>query len=206
MLRRLVLTLGILAASAFGGAAGQAEDIPIGGLLETSGFLASLGKPGLEGALLAVDQVNAAGGIKGRKVKFININTESDNTKAVSATKRLVEQYKVVGIIGAMNSGSSYAIISTVQRIGMPVIANGGSRGIVLPPEKKQGMFLAPLTDVLVQSVMMKDMRNKGISKSPCSTRIQASAPAAASSSRTMRQNTASRSSCSRPTATATRT
>ena len=165
MLRKLALTLGILAASAFGAAAVQAEDIPIGGLLETSGFLASLGKPGLEGALLAVDQVNAAGGIKGKKVKFININTESDNTKAVSATKRLVEQYKVVGIIGAMNSGSSYAIISTVQRIGIPVIANGGSRGIVLPPDKKQDMFLAPLTDVLVQSVMMKDMNKKGISK-----------------------------------------
>jgi branched-chain amino acid transport system substrate-binding protein len=139
--------------------------VKIGGLLETSGFLASLGKPGLDGAQLAVDEANAQGGIKGQKIEFINVNTESDTNKAVSATKRLTEQDDVVGIVGAMNSGSSFSIIDTVQRAKVPVIANGGSRGIVLPADKKPWMFLAPLTDVLVQSVMMKDMQNKGIKK-----------------------------------------
>lgn len=146
---------------------GRAAEGPIriGGLLETSGPVASLGKPGLEGAELAVEQANATGGINGRKIEFINLNTESDNTKSVSATKRLIEQYDVVGIVGAMNSGSSYSIISIIKRAGVPVIANGGSRGIVLPPEQKREIFLAPLTDVLVQGVMMKHMRSQGITK-----------------------------------------
>ena len=165
MLRKLTLAIGLTAAAVLGSGAAQAEKINLGGLLETSGFLASLGKPGLEGAKLAVDQVNKAGGINGKMINFTNINTESNNTLAVAATKRLIEQYKVVGIIGAMNSGSSYAIIATVQRARLPVIANGGSRGIVLPTERKRWMFLAPLTDVLVQSVMMKDMRKRGITK-----------------------------------------
>ncbi len=156
----------LLAALALGLAlpAHAQSTVKIGGLLETSGFLASLGKPGLEGAQLAVDEANASGGINGAKIDFNNINTESDTNKAVSAAKRLIED-KVLGIIGAMNSGSSYSIIDTIQNAKMPMIANGGSRGIVLPPEKKKWIFLAPLTDVLVQSVMMKDMQKKGIKK-----------------------------------------
>ncbi len=145
--------------------AAHAQDIRIGGLLETSGFIASLGGPGLEGATLAVEQVNAAGGINGRKVQFINVNTESDNTKTVSGAKRLIEQDKVVAIIGPMSSGSAFAVTDTVERAKVPMIANGASRGIVLPPEQKRFSFLAPLTDVVVLGVMLKDMQAKGFTK-----------------------------------------
>jgi branched-chain amino acid transport system substrate-binding protein len=141
------------------------EAVKIGGLLETSGFIASLGQPGLEGAMLAVEQINAKAGIGGKKLELININTESDNTKTVSAVKRLTEQDKVVAIVGPMNSGSSFASIDTVQRSDTPMISNGGSRGIVLPAAEKKWIFLAPLTDVLVQSVMLADMKKKGVKK-----------------------------------------
>lgn len=139
------------------------ETIKIGGLLETSGPLASLGQPGLDGAMLAVEQINAKGGIAGRKLELVNLNTEGDNTKSVTAAKRLLEQNDVVGLVGPMNSGSSYAIIDTVQRASTAMISNGGSRGIVLPPQDKKWIFLSPLTDVLVQGVMMADMKQRGV-------------------------------------------
>ncbi len=142
-----------------------AEPLKIGGLLETSGPVASLGQPGLEGALLAVDQINAAGGINGHPLALENINTESDNTKAVTATKRLIGAGDIAAIVGPMNSGSSFAILDIIQRAQMPMISNGGSRNIVLPAEEKKWVFLAPLTDVLVQSVMMEDMKKRGITK-----------------------------------------
>jgi branched-chain amino acid transport system substrate-binding protein len=163
MKNRFFATLALLAASAT--TASSQEAIKIGGLLETSGFIASLGQPGLEGAMLAVEQINAKGGIAGRKLELININTESDNTKTVTAVKRLTEQDKVVAIVGPMNSGSSFASIDTVQRSETPMISNGGSRGIVQPAIEKKWIFLAPLTDVLVQSVMLSDMKKKGIKK-----------------------------------------
>ncbi|KWT88209.1 MULTISPECIES: ABC transporter substrate-binding protein [unclassified Variovorax] len=146
-------------------AGAHAQDIKIGGLLETSGFVASLGQPGLDGAMLAVEQVNAAGGINGRKVQFVNVNSESDNTKTVSGAKRLIEQEKVVAIVGPMSSGSSFAVVDTIEKAKVPMIANGASRGIVLPPEQKKFSFLAPLTDVVVQTAMLKDMQAKGIKK-----------------------------------------
>ncbi|MFH1345536.1 MAG: ABC transporter substrate-binding protein [Pseudomonadota bacterium] len=144
-------------------AAHAQETIKIGGLLETSGPIASLGQPGLDGAMLAVEQINAKGGIGGKKLELVNLNTEGDNTKAVTAAKRLLEQNDVVALVGPMNSGSSYAIIDTVQKASTAMISNGGSRGIVLPPQDKKWIFLSPLTDVLVQSVMMADMKRRGV-------------------------------------------
>jgi branched-chain amino acid transport system substrate-binding protein len=157
---RILATLAVVAPGL-----AAAQEIKLGGLLETSGFIASLGQPGLDGAQLAVDQVNAAGGINGRKVTLVNVNSESDNTKTVSGAKRLLEQDKVVAIIGPMSSGSAFAVADTVERARIPMIANGASRGIVQPPETRKFMFLAPLTDVVVQSVMFKDMQAKGIKR-----------------------------------------
>src|SRR5713101_6691266 len=57
------------------------------------------------------------------------------------------------------------AIIDTVQRARVPLMANGASRGIVLPPDQKRGVFLAPLTDVLVQGRMLDHMKKRGITK-----------------------------------------
>ena len=160
---KLLIGAALMVASAV--ASVQAQDIRIGGLLETSGFIASLGGPGVEGATLAVEQVNAAGSINGRKVQFVNVNSESDNTKTVSGAKRLIEQEKVAAIIGPMSSGSAFAVTDTIERAKVPMIANGATRGIVLPPEQKRFSFLAPLTDVVVQSVMLKDMQARGIKR-----------------------------------------
>ncbi len=142
-----------------------AEPIRLGALLETSGFIASLGNPGLEGARLAVEQLNAAGGINGQPIELVNVNTESDETRAVTAAKRLIEQERVLAIVGPMSSGSNFAIIDTLQRAKVPIIANGASRGIVLPPDQKRWIFLAPLTDVLVQGKMLEHMKRRGISR-----------------------------------------
>src|SRR5271170_6488244 len=109
--RRNLLAV-LIAVGATYGAMAQ-EPIRIGGMLETSGVVAALGNQGLEGAQLAIDQINANGGINGRKLEFINVNTESDETKAVTVARRLLDRDKVVGIVGAMNSGSNLAIIDT---------------------------------------------------------------------------------------------
>ncbi len=162
--RRLAVVVG-LALLVVADAVPAAEPIKLGALLETSGFIASLGNPGLEGARLAIEQLNAASGINGRTVEVVNLNTESDETKAVTAAKRLIEQENVVAIVGPMSSGSNFAVIDTVQRARVPLMANGASRAIVLPPDQKRWIFLAPLTDVLVQGRMLEHMKKRGITR-----------------------------------------
>lgn len=159
--------IGILSAVAFVFSAGaHAQDtIKIGSLFETSGFLAFLGNQGLEGANLAVEQLNAAGGVNGKKIELINFNTESDETKSVIGAKKLIEIEKVVALIGAMNSGSTFSIIDIVQRAKLPIVSCGASRAVSTPVEKKKWIFQAPLTDVLVIGVLIDHMKKKGISK-----------------------------------------
>ncbi|KEA64449.1 Leucine-, isoleucine-, valine-, threonine-, and alanine-binding protein [Marinobacterium lacunae] len=160
-----VVTVSALMASCLLAAAAQAEDIKIGALLETSGPLASLGQPTLEGAQLAVDEVNAAGGINGDKVVLVNINSESDNTRTVMGLRRLLSQEKVIALIGPSSSGSNYSIVDAVEHAKVPMIANGASIGIVAPLDKRRYTFMAPLTDVAVQSVMLAEMQKQGIKR-----------------------------------------
>jgi branched-chain amino acid transport system substrate-binding protein len=165
MLRKLLLATAALAIGG-GSVPTQAQDtIKIGALFETSGFLAMLGNQGLEGATLAVEQINAAGGVLGKKIELINVNTESDETKAVISAKRLIEREKVVALVGAMNSGSTFAIIDTIQQAKIPTVSNGASRAIVTPAEQKRWVFLAPLTDALVIGVIIDHMKKNRISK-----------------------------------------
>jgi branched-chain amino acid transport system substrate-binding protein len=158
-------TAAAVLALAFAGPAAAQQTIKIGGMLETSGFLAALGNQGLEGAQLAVDQINAKGGIRGRKLEFINVNTESDETKSVTAARRLIERDKVVGIVGAMNSGSNLAIIDTIQRGKMPMVSNGAARAIVSPAAEKPWIFQAPLNDILAINVILQHMKAAGIAR-----------------------------------------
>src|SRR5262249_58728984 len=117
--------------------------------------------------MLAAEQINAKGGVAGKKLELININTESDNTKTVSAVKRLTEQDKVVAIVGPMNSGSSFASIDTVQRSDTPMISNGGSRGLVMPPTQKKRSFFPPPPHLLRQSLILSAMQQKGTTNTP---------------------------------------
>jgi branched-chain amino acid transport system substrate-binding protein len=165
MIRKVILAGMALAATVSSLAAYAQDTIKIGGLFETSGFLAMLGNQGYEGANLAIDHINASGGLLGKKVEFININTESDETKAVISAKRLIEREKVVALVGAMNSGSTFAAIDTIQRAKIPTVSNGASRAIVTPPEQKRWIFLAPLTDALVIEVIIDHMKKNGISR-----------------------------------------
>ena len=162
MLTRRTLAAAVLTVAA-PWPAEAAGPLVLGGMVETSGFLATLGNQGLEGMQLAVEQLNAAG--KGPQVKLVNINSESDESKAVTVARRLIEREGVSAIIGAMNSGSNMAILDLVQKDGVPLVANGASRAIVTPAAERKWAFLVPLNDLLATRTALAYMKAHGISK-----------------------------------------
>jgi branched-chain amino acid transport system substrate-binding protein len=94
---------------------GQAEAIRIGHLTPRTGFLGPLGEYAVMGVNLAVDEINASGGVMGRKIDLIaedSVNPQTASTKA----QRLVERDKVVAIIGEISSASGLAIAQVAQR------------------------------------------------------------------------------------------
>jgi len=80
------------------GAVFAAPPVKIGALFSVSGPASFLGEPERNTAVMMVDEINKAGGIKGRKLELIVYDTQGDATKAVQAANKLIKDDKVVAI------------------------------------------------------------------------------------------------------------
>lgn len=96
------------------------EPIRIGFLPALTGPSSSTGIAINRGTRLAVDQINKAGGVSGRKLELIVRDTQSDPTKAVDAAAELTRQQHVDVIWGPLNSGEALAATPLIARIGVP--------------------------------------------------------------------------------------
>lgn len=105
----------ILSASTSVFAASKAKTIKIGGVAPLSGAVAVYGVECKKGIELAVEEINAAGGINGQKIEFICEDDEGDPAKSVSAYKKLVTKDRTKLIIGSLTSGCTIAITSQAQ-------------------------------------------------------------------------------------------
>jgi branched-chain amino acid transport system substrate-binding protein len=100
----------------------QSEPIKIGWLAAMTGPSSAPTIGFNRGVIFAVDAINAAGGVKGRKIEVITRDTQGDPTKAVNATQELISQAKVHGIWGPVNSGEALATTPIMARAKMPNI------------------------------------------------------------------------------------
>jgi branched-chain amino acid transport system substrate-binding protein len=126
-------------ASTLPGRAFAAEPIKLGILAPVTDFT---GVDVLRAVELAVEQVNAAGGIMGRKVELSIGDEESTPEKAIQAFQNLALRNKVVAIIGGFRSGSVLALQPYVSRFKVPFLITGGaSPDIMKPVAEKYDQF-----------------------------------------------------------------
>src|SRR5262249_13319436 len=103
--------------------AGAQESIKIGFAGALSGPAAFVGVEIKRGAEIAIDEINANGGIKGRKLVVTSRDDEHNPVKTVAQYRELVEREKVVAIVGATNSASMLAVAPIVNdTLKVPVI------------------------------------------------------------------------------------
>jgi len=93
-----------------------ADPIKVGLLEDVSGDLALFGKPKLNGSLLAVEEINKAGGIMGRQIELIHLDPQGDNARYQEFARRLVSKDKVDVLIGGITSASREAIRPIMDR------------------------------------------------------------------------------------------
>ena len=105
--------------------AGAESTIRIGWLSSLTDALSSAAIAENQGVQFAVDEINAAGGINGRKLELITRDTGGEPTKAVNFAKQLAFADKVDVIIGPVNSGESLATVPIVARAGIPNLIIG---------------------------------------------------------------------------------
>lgn len=104
------LAAGILAGCSAGDKNASKEDeFKVGVNLELSGAVASYGQSLESGIDLAIKEINADGGIDGKKIVPVKVDNKSDLTEATNGALKLIDQDKVSAIIGAATSGDTVA-------------------------------------------------------------------------------------------------
>jgi branched-chain amino acid transport system substrate-binding protein len=117
---RLALAGGAIALASIGPApAADNSPIRIGWLSSLTGALSSAAIAENQGVGFAIEEINGAGGIDGRKLELLTRDTAGDPTKAVNFAQQLLFSDKVAAIIGPVNSGESLATVPIVARAGI---------------------------------------------------------------------------------------
>lgn len=120
----LKLALALVAVLALAGCAKtESSTIKIGGIYPLSGGVAVYGVEARNGVQMAVEEINAAGGINGKQIELIAEDDEGNPEKTVNAYKKLTTKDGVRFIVGSLTSGCTQAITSLAQAQKVIVVA-----------------------------------------------------------------------------------
>lgn len=139
------------------------EPYTVGAVLALTGPAASLGQPERDTAQLIEEQINRAGGINGHPLKLVIYDTAGEESKCVLAVKRLIEQDKVIAIIGPSRTGESLALIDTIERAKLPLVSCAAGIQIVQPV--RPWIFKTPQSDVLAVMKIIDYLKPKKITR-----------------------------------------
>jgi len=111
-------------------ASAQAKPIKIGQIIPITGEAAESGKYHKQGAEIAVDKINAAGGINGRKIQIVLEDDQTTNPGGVAALQKLLEDKEIPVILGSIRSTQVQAMLPTINEAKIPVAIGGTNYGL----------------------------------------------------------------------------
>jgi len=106
-----------------GGASAEAATIKVGEFASLTGKEAAFGQSSHKGTLLAIDELNAAGGLLGRKIEFVYEDDRSTPGESATIAKKLITRDKVVALLGEVASGRSLEAAPIAQANHVPMIS-----------------------------------------------------------------------------------
>ena len=135
------------------------NEIRVGALFELTGNVANYGKSTYKGVQLAVDQINAKGGINGKKIKLVEADNKSEPSESGNAATKLITKDKVSVIIGPATSGCVSAATPVVTNSKVPLMAPVATApGITVDEKGKVRPFIlrACFTDTFQSKLITK--------------------------------------------------
>ncbi len=140
-----------------------AEPIKVGAIFAVTGGAANLGGPEAKTATTFVDKLNNAGGINGRQIKLLVKDSTSTPAQAVSLAKQLIEEEKVLAIIGPSTSGETMAIKDICQE-GKTILLSCAAAETIVNPMASY-VFKTPQKDSDAARRIFQTMKDMGITK-----------------------------------------
>jgi branched-chain amino acid transport system substrate-binding protein len=145
------------------------QDIRIGFPGPISGPASFLGQQMKWGAEQAVEEINARGGLLGRKISFVMQDSQCRPADAVSATEKLISQDKVDVLLGDLCSGATLAVMPLAERAGKPMIVSISTLPEITEKAGKGGnpwVFRTVPNDVMLTDVIatkLKDVKTLAV-------------------------------------------
>jgi branched-chain amino acid transport system substrate-binding protein len=134
--------------------AATGPDIKIGQVYPMTGGGVESGTYEKQGAELAIAEINAAGGINGRKLVLVQEDSKSTNAGVVAAFQKIVEDKAVVAVLGRTESTQVTALLPTIKETKIPVAIGGTNIGLTL--QGVEWLFRFRPNDGLSAQVMVK--------------------------------------------------
>jgi branched-chain amino acid transport system substrate-binding protein len=158
----VLVTLGLTAVSA----GAQAPSIRIGFASAMSGPAAITGEGVRWGAALAVEEINAKGGVMGRKLEAFFADNKAQPGEAVSAVRKLVDVDQVDVIIGQTHSGACLGAMPVVKEVGVPMVIEACSHPQIRAMSGKGGnewTFRVALDDEIMAYTFARYIARQGV-------------------------------------------
>ncbi len=159
---------GIVAFSVANTAEKATETYKIGAVIDATGPQSGLGEPEKQTLTMLADDLNAKGGINGHKVELILYDNENDATKSVLLAKKLVNDDKVIAVIGTTTSPTTMPIVPILSEAKLPLVSCAASWKIVKDPDTQQTrpwIFKTAQSDSLAVSKIYEWCSQNKISK-----------------------------------------
>ncbi len=139
------------------------DEIKIGEFASLTGGSASFGQSSHKGTQLAIDEINAAGGVLGKKLKLIAEDDQSQAGQPATIVRKLISQDKVVAVLGEVASSRSLEAAPICQQNKIPMISPASTNQKVT--EVGDYIFRVCFIDPFQGSVMAKFAQSKGWKK-----------------------------------------
>ncbi len=135
----------------------------VGAFCSVTGPNAPLGGPEKDTLVMLAEQINKKGGINGHPLKLIVEDDGSDNTNAVKAAKKLIDQDNVCAIIGSSGTAPTMAVIPIMEEAGVPHVSMAAGTSITVPIKK--WVFRTPQTDTMAIEKILTYLTGNKIKK-----------------------------------------
>jgi branched-chain amino acid transport system substrate-binding protein len=139
------------------------QTIKVGSVLSVTGPASFLGAPEDKTMRMYVDKINAAGGIDGKKIELIIYDDGGDANKARTFATRLVDDDKVVAMVGGSTTGTSMAMIPVFEEAKIPFISFAGAVEVIDPVRKY--VFKTPHTDKMACEKIFENLKARKLTK-----------------------------------------
>jgi branched-chain amino acid transport system substrate-binding protein len=139
------------------------QTVKVGSVLSVTGPASFLGEPEDKTLRMYVDKINAAGGVAGKKIELVVYDDGGDANKARTFATRLIEDDKVVAMVGGSTTGTTMAMIPVFEEAQVPFISLGGAIEIVDPVRKY--VFKTPHTDKMACEKIFENLKQRNLTK-----------------------------------------